>query len=124
MTNPETIIQRNIQLALGAESDFLLLPKNTVGMAKMPVGDGQLAQYPVGLGDGSPDLVGILSPWGRWVCLEVKTPKGRAEETQKKCHAVWRRFGALIYQVRSVDDAEKALRDARERTRHEFSQFR
>lgn len=111
----ETELQRRIELELGAEKDFLLL-RNSVGHAKYF--DEKTAKewhVPYGLGVGSPDLIGILRVHGLgvWVCLEVKCPGEEPEPPQEKCHAIWRRFGALVYVVRSVAEARDALEDAR-----------
>jgi hypothetical protein len=52
-------------------------------------------------------------PMGAWFCLEVKADEGELDAEQVKCHAIWRRFGALIYVVRSVAEARPALESAR-----------
>lgn len=119
----ETKIQRDIEAALGAERDLILL-KNSNGTARfINETDGKEFFVPYGLGVGSPDLVGILrvaiggGVVGVWLCLEIKTPEGELDAEQEKCHAIWRRFGALIYVVRSVDEARVALSSARAETR-------
>ena len=108
----EKKIQREIEAALGAEPDLLLL-RNSVGMAKHTSDDGKTWHVPYGLGTGSPDLVGILAPSGRWVCLEVKAAEGDVDPAQLKCHAIWRKFGAFVAVVRSVEEARAALDEAR-----------
>jgi hypothetical protein len=108
----EIPIQADIEAAIGAEPDLLLL-RNSVGKATYYTDKGSAYHVPYGLGNGSPDLVGILAPHGRWLCFEVKAQEGHLNVDQAKCHAVWRRFGALIYVVRSVEEARAALEDAR-----------
>lgn len=116
----ETKIQADIEAALGAEPDLLLL-RNSVGKARFYTDDGKTFHVPYGLGVGSPDLVALLRvllPNQRaiaaWLCLEVKAPEGTVDPEQLKCHAIWRTFGARVYVVRSVADAKAALADARE----------
>jgi len=110
----ETIIQRNIEAAIGAEPDFLLL-RNSVGKAHYTnEKTGKTYHVPYGLGEGSADLVGVLAPWGTFIGMEVKDPNGVVEPHQGHNHEVWRRFGALVYVVRSVEDARQALKQARQ----------
>lgn len=107
----EASIQNEIEAALGAEPGLLLL-RNAVGTVKYyDENTGELRYVTYGLGKSSPDLVGILD--GRWFCLEVKAEEGAVEPDQEKCHAIWRRFGALVYVVRSVGAARAALAEAR-----------
>lgn len=109
----ESILQRNIEIAIGSEPDFLML-RNSVGSAKyVQETTGKTFHVPYGLGVGSPDLVGILAPWGVFIGLEVKDPNGIVEPHQTTSHELWRRFGALVYVVRSVEDARIALQHAR-----------
>lgn len=108
---PEGALQARIEIALGAESDLILL-RNTVGHVKYyDERTGEPRHVTFGLTPGSPDLVGILS--GRWFCLEVKVPGEDADPHQAKLHGIWRRFGALVYVVHSVEEARAALVDAR-----------
>ena len=106
----ERKIQADIEAAIGAEPDLLLL-RNSVGEAQYVKDDGKVWYVPYGLGIGSPDLVGILG--GRWFCLEVKVPGDEPDDHQLRCHAVWRRFGAFVEVVTSVDEAKAALARAR-----------
>jgi len=115
--NPETRLQNEIEAAIGAAPDLLLL-RNSVGRARhVREDDGTIFFVPYGLGVGSPDLVGMLrAPDGRavWFCLEVKTADGRVDAEQERCHRVWRDSGAIVEVVRSVDEARAALQRARE----------
>lgn len=109
----EKQIQSEIMAALGAEPDLLLL-RNSTGLAKYTdERTGKTFHVRTGLGVGSPDLVGILAPSGRWVCLEVKAAEGDVQPEQRKCHAIWRGFGAFVAVVRSVEEARAALAEAR-----------
>lgn len=113
----EAEIQREVEAALGGEPDLVLL-RNSVGRAKFFNEEtGSTYTVPFGLGIGSPDLVGILrTPLGLgvWFCIELKVPGEHPTEEQRKCHAIWRRFGALVYVATSVDEARRALDDARQ----------
>lgn len=119
-THLEKSVQREIELALGAEPDLLLL-RNSVGAARfVKEEDGSEFFVPYGLGVGSPDLVGLLRlelggvRVAIWFCLEVKPPEVKgADPHQEKCHDIWRRFGAFIETVHSVDEARAALERAR-----------
>lgn len=114
----EKQIQREIEAEIGAEPDLLLM-KNSVGVAKYFDDAGKQYVVPYGLGVGSPDLVGILhvsvAGWtvGVWLCLEVKPAEGDLEPDQIRCHAAWKRFGAIVETVRSPKEARAALDRAR-----------
>ena len=66
MSQPETILSRNIRLALNRTARVRLVD-NEVGM-------DQVTHTRYGLGKGSPDLVGVLR-CGRIFAIEVKTPR-------------------------------------------------
>lgn len=119
----EKKIQRDIEADMGAEPDLLLL-KNSVGLATYFNDQGKEFKVPYGLGVGSPDLVAMLrisvahesigvGAIAAWLCLEVKCPGEEATDEQKKVHAIWRRFGALVFVVHSVKEARAALAIAR-----------
>ena len=115
----EKEVQRQIEAEIGAEPDFLLM-KNSVGVAKYFDDNGKQFVVPYGVGGpGAPDLIGILRltvagvEAGICVCLEVKADEGELEPDQKKCHAAFRRFGAIVETVRSAAEARAALERAR-----------
>lgn len=105
---PESTIQYEIRRALGLVDGLELLP-NVQGVFK----DNRGNSRKVGLGAGTPDLVGIIAPSGRIFALEVKSATGRLSDEQKLCHARWRRLGAFVGVVRSADEAIAALDRAR-----------
>jgi len=123
----EKKIQADIEAALGAESDFLLL-RNSVGKAQFVTDEGASYHVPYGLGVGSPDLVGILrmrvrgddhdppQTFGIWLCMEVKCPGFDATDEQLHCHHIWRRFGAIVDVVHSVEEARATLARVRKFT--------
>lgn len=130
--NPETILQNEIRLALGLESDLAIF-RNNEGVAVVfdasCAATGKPRRIAYGLGDGSPDLIAMLTvpvegyPLGlaRWFCLEVKTPNWRPRNARDKARwqkqLVWlamaRNRGAFGCSVRSVADARAALARAR-----------
>lgn len=110
---------REILLDLGSEAD-LALHVNPVGEADLPSvsKDGSYTERhaTIGLGPGSPDIVGWLSVPGRPAvvfCLEAKTGAGELNPRQRAWHEEHRRRGVLVFVVRSVADARRALADAR-----------
>lgn len=71
-----------------------------------------------GLGVGSSDIVAIVGPSGRWLCLEVKRPeKSKTDperlEAQRKWRARMAELGAVVGEVRTVDEALDLLQQAR-----------
>ena len=102
-TQAESPIVAEIRLALGRESD-LVLWRNSVWSQNRAV---------PGLGTGSSDLIGCLSPHGRLVALEVKTDRGRATQEQILFLELVRSMGGFAAVVRSADEAVDALERAR-----------
>lgn len=100
--NRETVIMRNVRLALNRTGRARLV-RNNVG-----VDAAHGIRY--GLGVGSADLVGMLRS-GRVFCLEVKAG-GRTTREQAAWLASVRRWGGFAAVVRSVEDAMAALERA------------
>jgi hypothetical protein len=86
--------------------------RNQVGQT-VEYGPGEARWVRYGLGAGSADLVGILSPHGRLVALEVKSATGRVRPNQELWAGMVRKFGGFVATVRSVDEARAALDRAR-----------
>jgi hypothetical protein len=107
MSNPETVLQQEIRLALGRYPD-LTLWRNSTGVATVR---GSTVRF--GLCVGSADLIGILAPHGRLVALEVKTATGRASDEQRMFLALVRSRGGFAALVRSVPEAIEAINRAR-----------
>lgn len=103
----ESDIQRDIRIALGQLPDLRIF-RNNVGQAKQGT---SVVRY--GLAIGSSDLIGVLSPSGRFVALEVKTATGRTAEAQHAFLAMVRVMGGFGAIVRSVPDALAAIDRAR-----------
>ncbi len=79
--------------------------RNNVG--KLQDARGRWVTY--GLGIGSPDLIGIVRPTGRMLCIEVKVP-GKDPEPHQECwHRAARAAGALVIVAHSVEEAIDGL---------------
>lgn len=112
-TKPEAVVLREILAAIGALPGVLVM-RNQVGAVERfdeRTNSTRVERY--GLGVGSADLVAILAPSGRWVCLEVKSATGRVEPEQAKWHERARSFGAFVAVVRSAEEACAAIERAR-----------
>lgn len=62
---------------------------------------------------GIADICGILSPSGRWLCLEAKTGSAVRRPSQVAWSRVARYHGAFYRVVHTVDEASEALNEAR-----------
>lgn len=115
MANPETVIQQQIRLALGARTDLRLFRNNT-GTLPDPR-TGRPIQF--GLAKGSADLIGLrtitITPdmIGQQVAvftsIEVKTPTGRVTPEQRNWLEMVQQRGGLAGIARSVQDANEIL---------------
>jgi hypothetical protein len=104
----ESAILAKIKLAVGTAGGVHVM-RNNVGSAKMR---GFWVAF--GLEKGSSDLVAIVAPYGRWLCIEVKKPKGsRFEEGQREWLAKMERYGAVAGAVSTVAEALELVARAR-----------
>lgn len=95
---PESSVLRRVTEALLAYGGIHVM-RNSVGLARH--GARRVAY---GLEVGSADLVAIVAPYGRWLCIECKRPKNSKEtEAQTKWLEKMRRYGAVAAVVRSPD---------------------
>lgn len=95
----ESDIQRSIMLALSQAG--CLIWRNNSGILKNPAG------IPIKFGVGNPggsDLIGI-APGGRFIAIEVKTPRGRATPEQIRFIEAVKKHGGIAGIARSVEDA-------------------
>lgn len=114
--NPETKLQRLIMLAL-SEAGCTIWRNETSGawMGKQihKAGDQvtltNARMMTFGLCVGSSDLVGI-APDGRFLAVEVKTPKGRPTKEQLRFIEAVRNAGGIAGIARSVDEALDLIR--------------
>lgn len=105
---PESSVLARVMAALKAQPGVLAM-RNTVGSTRTV---GGYITY--GLGRGSPDVVAIVAPMGRWVCIEVKRPKdSEAEEHQVAWLDRARELGAVAGVCRSPEEALALVEEAR-----------
>jgi hypothetical protein len=104
----ESQILRSIMLALGNEEGFRLWRNNTGVLSDVT---GRAVKF--GLAPGSADIIGILAPYGRMICLEVKSETGRVREEQEGWGRIIREMGGVYAVVRSVEEAKTILDQAR-----------
>lgn len=95
-------IQNEIRLAL---SESCVIFRINVGVVKTP--DGRY--FDTGVPKGFSDLFGFRKSDGRAVFIEVKTPKGRASEQQKKFLTFMQDSGAIAGICRSAEDASNLI---------------
>lgn len=112
MAKSEALIQNEIMAAIGSLPGVICM-RNAVGQAIHTDARGNTRRVTYGLGEGSPDLVCIIAPLGKWVGLEVKVPGEKPRPEQVRCHAAWRAVGAVVAVVTSVPEALAALEEAR-----------
>lgn len=105
MANAETNLQGRIMVAL-SQAGCLVWRQNTGALPDPRT--GRLVRY--GLCKGSADVIGI-APGGRFLAVEVKTPRGRVTEAQERFLAAVRRAGGVAGVARSVDDALRLVGD-------------
>jgi hypothetical protein len=90
----------------------VLVWRNHVGLSRQ--GSGRFARS--GLAKGASDLVGLVSPSGRFIAIEVKRPRGgRVSEDQERWLALVRACGGVAGVVRSVEEALELVAAARRR---------
>jgi hypothetical protein len=102
----ETAIVGAIKEALALEPGLLISRNNTGSLYDR---HGRPVRF--GLGRGSADLVGCLD--GRYIALEVKTPKGKTSGWQDAWLQSVRDAGGFACVVRSVFEARAAVEACR-----------
>lgn len=102
----ETDIQNDIRVALSAIG--ITLYRNNSGFASYE--NGRKVRY--GLFKGSSDLIGITNT-GRFVAIEVKTPKGRLTKEQKNFLEFIKSQGGISGCARSVEEALALFEEAK-----------
>jgi len=99
-----------IRVALNQRTGVIVF-RNNVGVANhwnQKTERVEVVRY--GLAVGSSDLIGIVG--GRFMALEVKTPKGRVTPEQALFQRLVRSMGGFACVVRSVEEAEAAVERA------------
>lgn len=97
----ETNIQQLVRLE-ASKLGAIVWRNNTGGLY-----DKQGRWVSFGLCKGSADLVGIFN--GRFVAIEVKTPKGRLKPEQRKFLDIVRKEGGIAGVARSPECTKKIL---------------
>jgi len=80
----------------------VLAHRNNSGLLYAPNGARVRASVP-----GAPDIIGCYR--GRWIGLEVKTPRGRQSAAQRNYQAAVERAGGVYALVRSPAEALEIL---------------
>lgn len=99
----ESVIQKQIMAEFGALS-WLRIWRNNTGALKDQ--RGQLITY--GL-KGSADILGIISPEGRFLAIEVKNERGKQSESQAAFGKMVEAMGGIYILARSVEDVYRGL---------------
>ncbi len=110
----EKAIEVEIRLAL--EKGGLMLMKHRVELCPYCGGRPKRGQ---GLGLGCADLIGVVSPYGRFLAIEVKVPKrknAKRDDHQRRWMEVVRRYGGIAGVATSVAEAWELVRLARSST--------
>ncbi len=108
---PEALVLAEVRRALDGCSD-LAWWRNSTGLART-AGGGRLA---FGAGSGSADILGVVSPHGRLVAIEVKSADGRVAPAQHAWLARMAAMGAAVGVARSAAEALAVVERARGRT--------
>jgi len=98
----ETQLLTQVMRALAIEPGVIAWRSNT---RTLRLG-GRLTRF--GLGNGSADVIGLVSPSGRFLALELKTETGRVSDEQKKWGQAVVKAGGMYAVVRSVAEARRA----------------
>lgn len=107
----ESSVLRKVHDALAACGGVHVM-RNNVGTARR----GR-CHIRYGLEVGSADVVAIVAPYGRWLCIETKRPKNKDAEThQLKWLDKMRRYGAVCAVVRSPEEVFPLVELARKAT--------
>lgn len=125
----EHAIQADILKVLGVRPDLRIWRQNTgqawtgneifkidaKGAVQVSPGDVVIRRaHPIQFGiPGASDLLAIMSPLGRLLSIEVKSPTGRQSDQQKLYQAMIERFGGVYLLARSVDEARQGIDKAR-----------
>jgi hypothetical protein len=105
---PEASVLQRVQEALWVAGGVHVM-RNTVGFVKK----GQRG-IKYGLGVGSSDVVAIVAPFGRWLCIETKRGKGGVVEPEQEAWlAKMKTYGAVVGVCRSPEEALVLVEEAR-----------
>lgn len=106
----ESKIQTNILRWLTYNPRIVPLAwRNNSGAVTIPAKPGQRRRFVRYGMAGSADILGVLSD-GRFLAIEVKTPKGKLTFLQKEFIDKINQSGGLAFVARSVDEVESRLK--------------
>lgn len=116
---PEARIQREIMLAL-SQAGCIVWRQNTgqawqgkqIHKTQDQITLSQCRPVHFGLCKGSSDLLGIHAGTGRFIAIEVKTPKGRATQEQENFLLAVNNAGGIGFVARSAESALQQLEGA------------
>lgn len=120
----EGAVQQAIRERLGSQRDLVLWRNAQVHAEVWDENTANVRHVKGGLGEGSADLVGILTVridasrvLGRFFALEVKSVGARTAAARKESQEMWaaniRRRGGFVATVESPEEALAALERAR-----------
>ncbi len=103
---PETQIVNNILLVLCSHPKY----RGKVKVFRNNTGATEVGDRFIRFGEkGSPDILGMIAPTGRFLGLEVKTVRGKVSENQSRWHEEAVKYGAAVFVVRSLDEALRVV---------------
>lgn len=104
---PESSVLRRVQEALWAYGGVHVMRNNV----------GRRGRVSFGLEVGSADLICVVAPHGRLLCVETKRPKGAtASDAQTRWLEKMRRYGAVAGVCRTPEEAIALVEEARKPT--------
>lgn len=100
--------QEKIRLAVASAGGVMVM-RNNVGVARH---GKRMVRY--GLGTGSSDLVCVVAPYGRFLGLEIKRPKGGVVSVDQKKWMQWiQSYGGVAGVATTVEEALELVARAR-----------
>lgn len=108
LVEAEKDTQEKIRLAVASAGGVMVM-RNNVGVARH---GKRMVRY--GLGTGSSDLVCVVAPYGRFLGLEIKRPKGGVVSRDQMKWMQWiRSYGGVTGVATSVEEALQLVNEAR-----------
>lgn len=109
----ESVVQREIQLALGSRPDTRVFRVNSgkwFHVDRPCPACREHGRWITGAPAGTADLLGVHGPAGRFLAVEVKSDSGVQSDQQKRFQEAVEVRGGLYVVARSASEAEAALR--------------
>ncbi len=99
----EAALQAEILREFGGRPDLRIWRQNT-GAARTAL--GALVRFGV---PGQADISGLRLPHGQRIEIEVKSPKGRQSQQQRRYQAMIENCGGIYILARSLEDVREVL---------------